>query len=81
MLLSSSPPLLLAGDYFAESNFGGCLCSGFAAADALAGALRGDSGVHTAVGQKRKERDEDEDEWPKGRGRNRNYASRTYTGA
>lgn len=39
MLVSSTPPLLLAGDYFSESNFGGCLRSGFAAADTLASAL------------------------------------------
>merc|ERR1712113_1341705 len=35
MLVSSEPPLVLAGDYFTESNFGGCLKSAFAAADCL----------------------------------------------
>jgi len=42
MLLSTQPPLLLAGDYFTESNFGGCLRSGFGAADLLAKILKGD---------------------------------------
>eukprot|EP00930_Biecheleria_cincta_P097282 TRINITY_DN89002_c0_g1_i1.p1 TRINITY_DN89002_c0_g1~~TRINITY_DN89002_c0_g1_i1.p1 ORF type:complete len:513 (-),score=69.98 TRINITY_DN89002_c0_g1_i1:98-1636(-) len=36
MLISSDPPMMLAGDYFTESNFGGCLKSAFATADALA---------------------------------------------
>jgi len=39
LLLSKAPPLLLAGDYFTESSFGGCLKSGFAAAEELAGQL------------------------------------------
>lgn len=43
MLISSAPPMLLAGDYFTESNFGGCLKSAFAAADALADCVAGDS--------------------------------------
>jgi len=42
MVLSTSPPLVLAGDYFTESNFGGCLKSGFAAANLLAGILKGE---------------------------------------
>mmetsp|Transcript_30620 Transcript_30620/g.60072 ORF Transcript_30620/g.60072 Transcript_30620/m.60072 type:complete len:431 (-) Transcript_30620:180-1472(-) len=37
LLVSKAPPLLLAGDYFTESSFGGCLKSGFAAAEELAG--------------------------------------------
>jgi len=41
MLISSAPPMLLAGDYFTESNFGGCLKSAFAAADVLAEKLSG----------------------------------------
>jgi len=35
MVACSSPPLILAGDYFTESNFGGCLTSAYAAADNL----------------------------------------------
>ncbi|CAJ1361743.1 unnamed protein product, partial [Effrenium voratum] len=35
MVVSREPPLLLAGDYFAESSFSGCLQSGVAAAEAL----------------------------------------------
>jgi len=42
MLACQSPALVLAGDYFGESNFSGCLKSGFAAADAVASALRGE---------------------------------------
>eukprot|EP00931_Biecheleriopsis_adriatica_P009257 TRINITY_DN11033_c0_g1_i1.p1 TRINITY_DN11033_c0_g1~~TRINITY_DN11033_c0_g1_i1.p1 ORF type:complete len:464 (+),score=124.60 TRINITY_DN11033_c0_g1_i1:191-1393(+) len=41
MMASSSPALVLAGDYFTDSSFGGCLKSGFAAADAVASALKG----------------------------------------
>jgi len=41
MLVSQSPALVLAGDYFTESNFTGCVRSGFAAAEAVAGALTG----------------------------------------
>lgn len=36
LMVSRAPPLLLAGDYFAESSFQGCLKSGFAAAELLA---------------------------------------------
>lgn len=36
LLVSKAPPLVLAGDYFSESSFQGCLKSGFAAAEALA---------------------------------------------
>lgn len=36
LLVSGDPPLLLAGDYFTESSFAGCLKSGFSAAEALA---------------------------------------------
>lgn len=43
MVLSANPPLVLAGDYFTESNFGGCLKSGFAAANLLAGILKGET--------------------------------------
>eukprot|EP00931_Biecheleriopsis_adriatica_P004852 TRINITY_DN106458_c0_g1_i1.p1 TRINITY_DN106458_c0_g1~~TRINITY_DN106458_c0_g1_i1.p1 ORF type:complete len:438 (+),score=38.50 TRINITY_DN106458_c0_g1_i1:85-1398(+) len=39
LVVSTAPPLLLAGDYFTESSFGGCLKSGFSAAEALAGHL------------------------------------------
>lgn len=35
MSVRSTAPLILAGDYFTESNFGGCLKSAFAAADSL----------------------------------------------
>jgi len=34
-----SPPLVLAGDYFSDSSFQGCLESGFAASEALAARL------------------------------------------
>jgi len=40
MLLSAEPPLLLAGDYFTASNFGGCATSAFAAAEVVAKALK-----------------------------------------
>lgn len=36
----SGGPLVLAGDYFADSSFGGCVRSGFAAADCVAAALK-----------------------------------------
>lgn len=46
MLLASYPPLVLAGDYFTESTFGGCLASAFAAAASLAEALLHVTGSH-----------------------------------
>lgn len=39
MLISSKPPLALAGDYFTESNFAGCLRSACAAASSVAGTV------------------------------------------
>eukprot|EP00443_Scrippsiella_acuminata_P057285 CAMPEP_0115568196 /NCGR_PEP_ID=MMETSP0271-20121206/104531_1 /TAXON_ID=71861 /ORGANISM="Scrippsiella trochoidea, Strain CCMP3099" /LENGTH=515 /DNA_ID=CAMNT_0003002639 /DNA_START=26 /DNA_END=1573 /DNA_ORIENTATION=- len=42
MLISSEPPLLLAGDYLTESNFGGCLKSAFHAADVLVQLVSGE---------------------------------------
>jgi len=41
MPVSDNPPFVLAGDYFSESSFGGCLRSGFAAADVVAATLKG----------------------------------------
>jgi hypothetical protein len=41
MMTSSGPALALAGDYFTDSSFGGCLKSGFAAADGIAKLLGG----------------------------------------
>lgn len=41
MLVSERPAMVLAGDYFTESNFSGCLKSAFAAAEAVAGLLSG----------------------------------------
>ena len=40
MVVSSSPPLLLAGDYFTSSSFSGCFQSGVAAAEKLMTALQ-----------------------------------------
>jgi len=40
MVVSRSPPLLLAGDYFTHSSFSGCVQSGFAAAESLAALLK-----------------------------------------
>lgn len=40
MKLSQHAPLILAGDYFTESNFTGCIRSAFAAADTLADVLQ-----------------------------------------
>lgn len=68
MLISSDPPLILAGDYFTASNFGGCLKSGFAAADLLANLLTSASGGSDNRG-KRKSFDSDDNRWRK-RGRN-----------
>lgn len=42
MVGCSAPPLVLAGDYFTESNFGGCLKSAYAAVDNLTKALASD---------------------------------------
>lgn len=41
MVVARSPILVLAGDYFTESNFSGCIRSACAAADAVADALKG----------------------------------------
>lgn len=60
MLLHSTPPLVLAGDYFTESNFGGCLCSGFAAADAVAAAVGGENIALSSDSRKRRR---EEPEW------------------
>ncbi|CAJ1421778.1 unnamed protein product [Effrenium voratum] len=46
MVVSREPPLLLAGDYFAESSFSGCLQSGVAAAEALSKLLGPPKAVH-----------------------------------
>lgn len=40
MVVSASPPLLLAGDYFTTSSFTGCIQSGFAAAEAVCKLLK-----------------------------------------
>lgn len=49
MRLSDTPPLVLAGDYFTESSFAGCLKSGVAAATVVAKLLRQSKGESPAV--------------------------------
>jgi predicted NAD/FAD-dependent oxidoreductase len=67
MLVSSSPAFALAGDYFTDSSFDGCLKSGFAAADAVVKALG--SGSAPEAKQPVKQQSQDSADAKSGKGR------------